>query len=316
LKLAALGLSIFLWALVQAEPPQQQTLAAVPVRVELTDTAWVVGRGPSPSTVEVRLRGPARDILSLAGEGAGVNVRIGAVGSSDTTVALRRAWVDLGGRTALAVESLSPQGIRLQFEPASTRSVPLALRLEGAVPDGLALATQVELAPARVRVRGPEAVVSLLDSVRIEPFDLGSVTRAGSHLVPVDTIGLIGSVVFPRSARLEIRVEEQLERLLDAVPITIGGGDPDEAPSVVLEPAEVRVRIVGARSVVLATDPANLSVVVDATVVEGMLPGEERTVGLTLTGVPPMATAELETDRVVVRRVEDLPGGDATPERP
>lgn len=35
LKLSALGLSVFLWALVQTEPPNQETFSAVPVRVEL-----------------------------------------------------------------------------------------------------------------------------------------------------------------------------------------------------------------------------------------------------------------------------------------
>ena len=40
LKLSAVGLSVFLWALVQTEPTNQETFASVPVLLEIADTSW------------------------------------------------------------------------------------------------------------------------------------------------------------------------------------------------------------------------------------------------------------------------------------
>jgi hypothetical protein len=39
LKLSALGLALFLWAVVQAEPSNRETFSSVPVRVEIADTS-------------------------------------------------------------------------------------------------------------------------------------------------------------------------------------------------------------------------------------------------------------------------------------
>ena len=121
LKLSALGLSVFLWALVQTEPTNPETLPSVPVRVQIADTGWTTSGAPTPATVELELAGPAREIIRLAREGASLRIPIEAVGSRDTTVSLRREWVQLGQRSGLTVESVSPASVQLSFEPALTR---------------------------------------------------------------------------------------------------------------------------------------------------------------------------------------------------
>ncbi|MGD8729918.1 MAG: hypothetical protein PVF90_09460, partial [Gemmatimonadota bacterium] len=96
LKLSALGLSIFLWALVQTEPLSEETFSSVPVVVEVLDTAWSLAADPDPETVELRLGGPAREIIRLVRDGTTVRVPITAVSSRDTVVTLQREWVELG----------------------------------------------------------------------------------------------------------------------------------------------------------------------------------------------------------------------------
>ena len=112
LKLSALGLSVFLWALVQGEPSNQEIFASVPVTVEVADTGWTTSGAPNPSTVELRLGGPAREIIRLAREGTSIRIPVGSVGSQDTVIVLRREWVELGQRSGLSVESMSPSTIR------------------------------------------------------------------------------------------------------------------------------------------------------------------------------------------------------------
>lgn len=306
LKLSALALSVFLWALVQAEPPNQETFSAVPVHVEVADTSWAAAGMPAPATVELRLGGPAREIIRLARDGASVRVPISAVSSTDTVVQLRREWVDLGGRAGLRVESISPASVRLSFEPAVTRLVPVSPRLRGRVPGDLALVSSVGLNPRRVTVRGPEGLIGALDSVLLEPFDLSRVSSSRIFTVAVDTVGMTGASVSPEEVALGFRVDDRMERLLTSLPVhaevETGGA------AVVARPQAVDVRIQGARVLVSTLDPSRLRVWVAPELLVGMEPGEERRVPVQIEGVPDLVTAVPAVDVVTVRRATDQEG--------
>jgi YbbR domain-containing protein len=306
LKLSAFGLSVFLWALVQTEPTNPETLPSVPVRVQIADTGWTTSGTPTPATVELRLAGPAREIIRLAREGASLRIPIQAVGSRDTTVTLRREWVQLGQRSGLTVESVSPASVRISFEPARTRLVPLAARLVGSVGDRLALASEIEVSPQLVRVRGPESRMEGLDSLPLMPFDLSAIQRSGAFTVAVDTAGMLGASVVPPLATLGVRVEDVIERVLTvSVRADAAAGEEE----VLAEPALVQVRLVGGRSRVTAVDTDRLIARVAPELLQGMTTGEERIVPLRLEGVPSGVTAVSLTDRVRVRRAIDGGGG-------
>ena len=306
LKLAALGLSVFLWALVQTEPSNQETFVSVPVMVQVSDTGWTTSGAPSPSTVELRLGGPAREIIRLAREGMSIRIPIDVVGSQDTLIVLRREWVELGQRSGLSVESMSPSTIRVSFEEAQTRLVPVASRLVGRVRDHLALAAPVEVSPQIVRVRGPRSRVEALDSLRLEAFDLSDVARSGAFTVSVDTTGLLGASVVPTTATIGVRVEDMIERVLDGITVQ-AIADPGE-DQVVVDPSVIQVRLVGARTLVTSLGPERLRVWVPPEYVQGLAPGEERVVNVRIEGLPALVTAIPGTDRVTVRRAIDQTG--------
>lgn len=306
LKLSALGLAVLLWALVQTEPSNQETFSSVPVRVQIADTGWTTSGPPTPATVQVRLAGPPREIIRLAREGTSVRIPVSAIGSQDTLITLRREWVQLGERAGVSIESLSPPNVRVSFERAETRLVPVSARLVGRIRDHLSLASDIDVSPRLVRLRGPESRVTSLDSVPLEPFDLSEVNRSGAFTVPVDTSGLLGTSVVPQTATLDIRVEELVERVLDDIAVE-AQADPGEA-EVVVDPVSIQVRLSGARSIVTSLDPERLRVWVPPEMLDGMEPGEERLVRVQIEGVPELVTAVPGTDRVTVRRAMDQPG--------
>lgn len=314
LKLSALGLSILLWALVQTEPTNQETFPSVPVRVQIADTGWTTSGPPTPSTVEVRLGGPPREIIRLAREGASIVVPIGSVGSRDTVVTLRREWVQLGQRSGVSIESLSPLDVRIAFEPARIRLAAVSPRLVGRIPDHLALASDIDVSPRLVRVRGPESRLAGLDSIPLVPFDLSEISRSGAFTVSVDTSGLLGASAVPPTATLDIRVEELVERTIEDIPV-VAEVDPGQ-PQVVVDPSTIEVRLAGARSIVSALDRRRLRVWVPAELLQGMERGEERVVRLQVDGVPALVTAVPGTDRVRARRAIDGPEGPGSRDPP
>jgi len=307
LKLLALVLSVFLWALVQTEPRNQETFSAVPVEVVVSDTAWSLSGSPLPVTVDLRLGGPAREIIRLAREGTSLRIPIESVGSADTLITLRRDWVDLAGRSGLIVESVSPATVRLTFERAVTRLVPAAMRVRGELPSHLALASPIGLNPPMVRVRGPVSRVQDLDSVRLRPLDLTEVEASGVFTVEVDTTGLGGTRVIPRTATLGVRVEEEVERVLADLPIQLRSPDPDA--ELIVEPTLVRVTLVGARTLVGRVDQAYVRAWVAPELLMDMEPGEERRVDLRIEGIPDLVLAIPDRAQVTVRRTADRPQG-------
>lgn len=304
LKLAALGLSVFLWALVQTEPrTSSESFQRVPVRVELTDTLWTLAGPPTPTEVELQLSGSSRDIIRLDREGTALNIPISQVGTPDTSVFLDRDWVELGQSTGLTVEFISPAMIEIVFEPTVTRTLPIATRVYGDLRENLALASSVGLAPVSVRVRGSESQVSQLDSIWLERFDLGTVEKSGVFSVAIDTVGLSGAFVFPDVVTMGLNVEDDIERVLQGFSVQFDaeriGAD------VTIEPVVVEVRFSGPKSLVNTLDPSLLRVWVSPEDLEGILPGEERRVPLRLEGIPEFVTAVPETSAVTAKRADE-----------
>lgn len=314
LKASALGLAVFLWALVQTEPRSEESFSAVPVQVAIADTSWTLASPPAPATVELRLDGPTREIIRLAREGTVLRIPIPDVASSDTAVVVRREWVELGQRNGLVVQSVSPAVVRLAFEPAVTRLVPVSTRITGRLRENLAFATDIGVNPPLVRVRGPESRVAGLDSIPLLPFDLGRITGSGIYTVSVDTSNLGGGRVVPPTATLGVRVEDVIERVLEGLIVEAEVGPGQE--QVVVEPMAVRLTLSGARTVVTSFDTGALRVWVPREFIADMEPGEERRVRLLVDGVPELVTAVPGTDYVTVRRAVDLTGGDGAPTGP
>ncbi len=299
LKLLALGLAVFLWALVQNEP-NIETLPSVPVRIDVADTAWTTAGPPTPATVEVRLAGPAGEMVRLPRLGPVMVVPVASVGRRDTIISLRDAWVDLGEGTGLNVEDISPSEVRVTFERAVTRVLPASVRLEGRLGSHLALAAPVTLHPHMIRVHGPRARVAALDSVPLLPLDLSKVDASGSFELGVDTALLQDVDMVPGKATVTVRVEEAIERVLPPVPVEIDSGAAETG--LVVRPPSVRVTLSGARSLVTGLDPGGITVRIVAEELRGMTPGEERRVPLHVEGVPPLVSAVPDQDMATVTR--------------
>lgn len=311
LKLAALGLSVLLWALVQTEPRESQTVDAVPVVVDVADTAWAASGPPQPGVVELRLSGPTGEIIRAGRGGAVVHVPITHVGVPDTLVTLRRDWVELGPGSRLNVDALSPSSVRISFEHAVTRVVPIALRTSGHLPSDLALASPIGLTPLTARVRGPAGRLELLDSVLLRTLQLPDVTTSGVIEVAVDTAGLHGILVSPAVATVGIRVEERAQRVLTGIPVIVQGGLPRGVLTVT--PESVDVILSGARTLLAAVEPLDVRAWVDPDLLEGMAPGEERRVPVSVEGVSPLVSVEVSGEDVTVRRAPTDDGAREAP---
>ena len=309
LKLSAFVVALLLWVAVRTEAPTRQELREIPVEVALADPGWVVAGAPSPATVNLLMSGSSRELLGVTVDRPTLVIPIDRVTAADTTVVLRSAWVRLEERPGVVVEGIEPPSIVLSLEPVQGVILPVAARVRGELPPGLALAGPFQLFPEGVRVSGPESRFQGLDSARLVPVDLAGVTAPGRISVPVDTANLEGLLVRPAAVELELHLEERVERVMSGIPIVLPPGMTEAsepalaAPRLELLPRTASVIIRGARSLVDRTDPTRFALVVRIEPGEVPPPGTEAEFPVALEGLPPLVGGELQQSVVTVRNL-------------
>lgn len=303
LKLAAFGLSVFLWAVVKAEPDgvTTQTVSGVPVVVQVADVDWTLADSARPSEVEVRIAGSFGG-LDPAPRDLRVQVPIDSVSAEDSVVQLRRDWVVSGSGETFQTEAIAPTRVHLTFERTRRVAVPISLRTIGSLPREVALAQPLGLNPAVVSVRGRVSRIEQLDSIPARPLDLGALDESGTVRLPLDTTGFGDLTFLTSEVAVEVRLEEAVERVLELSvrPDSVLPGV--DSVELALEPPTVRVALRGGRTrVAQATDGT-----VEATVPHGAIrelrPGEQRVLPLRIRGIPDLVRADPEVDSVRVIR--------------
>jgi len=317
LKVSALALAVFLWAIVTVQPRNRDILPAVPVQVVVTDPEWTLAELPSPATVSVQLGGPTRELLQLGrgSDAAILRIPIDAVGTGDTIVRLRTEWVVVLGGSNIVVQEILPATVALRLEPAMTVSLPLAVRTRGELPEEWALATPLGLSPPLVRVRGPARILEGLDSIPLEPLDLDGVRESRIYRVRVDTSGLGRVTVEQQTADIAIRLDRSAERSVGGVPVVAEAPMGVDPGSLVVSPETIQVTLRGALSLVNQVGAEALSAVVAAQDIEGLAAGAEVTVPIRVRGVPNLVRAFSAVDSVRVQRLV-LPPVPVTPGQP
>jgi hypothetical protein len=309
LKLAALGLAVFLWAVVRADPVSTTTVITAPVAVEASASPeWTLANNPDPPSVSVYVRGSPRDIQSLQSAGVIVRIPVATVTGNDTVVTLRPGWASVDG--ALSVERIEPAQVALSFERSDSAARPVSTRTVGQLPDRQALAQPLQLSPVVVRVRGPASRVASLDSIPIVPFDLSEVRESGDYPVSIDTMGFPRLAFATTTVSVQVRLEAAEERELGGVPVIFGDDtDPARSAELSVDPPLIQVFLRGGRTRVAQVSVPELRGEIPGPFVETMMPGEVRRVPIRLVGVPELVEAEARPDSVLIERIVPSVGG-------
>ena len=304
LKVAALAMALFLWALVRVGSPEQRAVS-IPVNVSLNDPDWVVMDDPVPATVEVRFSGPPTEIFRLTAlDGVSITVPVTEVGAEELVIALQDAWIPVDGYRGVLVEDILPSTVHIHLDHLETASVPVRITTRGSLPENLALTRSVSVTPGAVRVSGPASLLRGLDSLDIVPVDLSEVDEAGAVQTTVDTTGMARLTMVPMEITLRIPVEESIARVLASIPVVadMGAESGEVGRAVEVRPATIQLTLRGARTQVTSLDPRRLRVVVPSSELLGLGEAEERRVPIVVEGLPSYMSVSSAVDTVVVRR--------------
>ncbi|MCY4572460.1 MAG: YbbR-like domain-containing protein [Gemmatimonadetes bacterium] len=303
LKIAALALAVLLWVTIRLsdESVSRLTIPDVEVRVEQLDPEWVLTGPPSPARVEMTVTGPYGELLRAAMAEPVVVISLENVGQEDMVLALASDWVRNVDRTSVGIEGFAPSSIRLLFERNSVVEIPVSRRLTGRLPDSLALVSEPRANLLFAQVRGPASAVDPLETVFLQPFDLGRVTGSGRFEVRLDTVGLGGVTVSPLTAVLSVDVAPRESWVVGQLSVEFPEADADW----VIDPGTLEVTLFGAELQLSAIDVDAIRVAVTADAASVRLEVErngEARVPVTISGLTRWVEGALEADSVTVRK--------------
>ncbi len=303
LKIAALALAVLLWVTIRLSDQSISRISIpdVPVRVGQVDENWVLRGPPSPDRVEMTVTGPYGELLRAAMAEPEVVIPVDSVGQEDVLLALASSWVRNVDRGSISIESFAPSSVRLIFERKRRVEIPVSRRLTGRLPDSLALVSEPRANLLFAEVRGPASAVDPLETVFLEPFDLGGVTGSGRFDVALDTTGLGGLTVLPLTAALSVEVAPRQSWVVGQLQVEFPEADADW----VIDPGTLEVTLFGAELQLSAIDVDAIRVSVTAGAASVRLEIErngEARVPVGLSGLTQWVDGSLEADSVTVRR--------------
>jgi YbbR domain-containing protein len=217
LKLTALALAFLLWTTVQSETPNHIEVEDVELRIVNNAADWMVADAPSPASVRVVFRGPTRELFRFMTQRPDILVPINEVNDSVEILSLQRGWVRLPpGTPSVDVVSIRPEMVRLSFDRVATRLLPVATRLEGALPAGFELMGPPEVDPVVVRASGAGRNLARIDSLRLPPIDMRDRRGMDTLELTIDTVGT-GLIISPRTVRVIVPVRPILSDTLSPI---------------------------------------------------------------------------------------------------
>jgi hypothetical protein len=205
LKLGALALSTILWVYVAADQP---TSKFIDVRVELELPPDLALARTAP-TVRAAVTGPWREVVKLYASPLTIHTAVPAGATPPRwQLVLAPSDVQVPHSARVTIQDVEPRALELDLDRVARRDVPVAVRATVEPESGFAMTRPVAATPATVRVSGPRALVSALDSFPTEPVEIRGVTGPFERVVPLDTVGHALLRVAPREVTVSGRARK------------------------------------------------------------------------------------------------------------
>ena len=184
LKLAALTLSILVWALVSAEETTSQLVA---VRLDLAVPPALALASPLPQ-VRALVSGPGRELIKLYADPLSLRAAVPAGAGGHWRVAIRPEDIQVPNAALVSIQDVEPRELDVDVDRLVRRALPVALRGTVAAKNGFML-DALTLSPSSVLVAGARIRVAGLDSAPTESVDLHDVAGEFRRTLAVDTTG-------------------------------------------------------------------------------------------------------------------------------
>ena len=174
-KLASLAIAVMLWIAVGGEP-DFVTTQAVPVLYRNVPKDLLLLIADAPDEIRVQLRGHSGTLgrAALADVYASLDLA-GVTGPGEQTFTLSEA--DFSLPSGVVFVRAAPSQLRLRFDRAMSRDVPVVVRLNGNSPPGYRIVGEV-VTPDHLNISGPDQRVATIANAETDMVDVGGLTQS------------------------------------------------------------------------------------------------------------------------------------------
>src|SRR5699024_7544911 len=164
-----------------------------------------------------------------------------------------------GNELSVLVE---PESINASVEINNpSKTVPVSVETTGELPEGYSLSS-ISANADEVEVSGTNEVLQNIEEVSTEAVDLSDITESGTVDVGLD---LPDGASVPDSGAIEITVELEQTRTVDAVPITVENiGNAQDIPFTEPENQEMDITVTGSQEDVSELSADDFNILIDA----------------------------------------------------
>lgn len=249
LKLVSLGIALVLWFVVSSERALREvTLFDVPLHIRLSRSDLLV-TGLAYRVVDVRVRGPARQVIRLKPSDLSVLVDVSHLAPGSHILTLDTSFVQRPA--GIEVLRIDPPRLPVELQRIIAREVPIAPRFAEDPRAWNYVVVGYEVKPERARVTGPEGLVAKLEQIRTHAISLQGVNSSLTLTAPLDLKGLESVRISPREVAVTVFVEEVAERRFLRLPIVVRAPR-RRGQGIEIVPSALNVIVRGPRSFVAA----------------------------------------------------------------
>jgi YbbR domain-containing protein len=173
LKLTALGITLALWLGVTGLSTPATRRITVPLYLYVASNAQVVNQ--PPQEVEVELSGDKRKVEQLNRSDLVASVDLSDTASGERVVSLSPQNVYMELPQGVKLTDIAPSRIAVTIEKVEEREVEVRVETTGTPAAGYEVYSTTAL-PPRIRVRGPESIVRMVEYVRTEKISIAGKT--------------------------------------------------------------------------------------------------------------------------------------------
>lgn len=205
LKVGALALSTILWVYVAAEQP---TSKFIDVQVELDMPPELALARPAPQ-VRAAVTGPWREVMKLYDSPLIVHIAVPAnAGLPRWQAVLVPSDIQVPHEARVTIQDVEPRGVELDIDRVVRKDVPVGVRAMVVPETGFTVSQPIVATPATVRISGPRALVTAVDSFMTESVEIRGVTGPFERVVSLDTVGHALLRVSPREVTVSGRARK------------------------------------------------------------------------------------------------------------
>jgi YbbR domain-containing protein len=254
LKLLSLVAAFVIWVSITGDRPTIKDFS-IPLEVLLPDNRIL--KSTPPTTVTVRLEGPAPMIRSLDPLRLAMRVDLGAAELGERDIQLTESNLDVP--QGVGVAFFDPPRITVDVDRRVVREIPIKVNLTGELAEDRRL-YHVRARPDRLMLDGPESIVDTIEEVLTDPIALDGRERTFDQTVAAVPDVAQVQVVDPQPLEVRLVIDTlPVDAEFDGIPVSIAGQDGEAVPT----PETLKVVLTGPAAILDRLGPGQIRAIAD-----------------------------------------------------